>query len=124
MTHPVKIVFCLTRKEGMSRAEFQRYWLDVHAGKVAGVADDIGMVRYVQNHSLDSPMNDALAGARGGLPGYDGVMEGWFESEEAALAVMGSDAGQAAGAMLLDDEARFIDFDRSPIFLVHEKTIY
>jgi len=87
-------------------------------------AEAIGMRRYVQSHTVETPMNAALAGARGGLDGYDGVMEGWWDSEAEALAALSTPDGQAAARDLLDDEGKFIDFDRSPIFMTREHVIY
>jgi len=120
----IKVVYCLTRKEGTTRQEFQDYWLGHHADKVRARAEAIGMTRYVQSHSYDTPMNAGMADARGGLEGYDGIMEGWWESEEQALAALTTSAGQQAMADLLDDEGRFIDFSRSPIFMTREHVIY
>ena len=37
---------------------------------------------------------------------------------------MGSPAGAAAGAELLEDEKRFIDLERSPLWLGREQTIF
>ncbi len=120
----IKVVYCLTRKEGMSRDAFQAYWLGCHADKVKDRAEQIGMIRYVQNHSYDTPMNASMAAARGGLSGYDGVMEGWWEDEELAMAALTTPEGLQAMAELLDDEGVFIDFARSPIFMTREHVIY
>ncbi|KKW90135.1 EthD domain-containing protein [Sphingobium chungbukense] len=119
----IKVIYCLTRKEGISRDSFQTYWRGRHAGLVKERAEAIGMVRYVQSHSYDTAMNGAMAAARGGLDGYDGVMEGWWDSEEQAMAALTSPEGQKAMADLLDDEGEFIDFARSPIFMTHEHVI-
>lgn len=120
----IKIVFCLRRKDGISREEFQRYWLDEHAPRVKAHAAAIGMRRYVQSHTVETPLNDAVAGARGAPEPYDGVMEGWWDSEEALLATISSPEAQAASRDLLEDEARFIDLARSPIFFTREHVIF
>ena len=120
----IKVVYCLTRKEGLNQAQFQAYWLGQHAGKVKARAKAIGMSRYVQSHSYNTPMNAGMAGARSGLAGYDGVMEGWWASEAQAMAALTTPEGQQAMADLLDDERVFIDFARSPIFMTREHIIY
>jgi hypothetical protein len=120
----IKVVYCLMRKDGMSREDFQSYWLGQHADKVKARADAIGMHRYVQSHACDTPMNIGMAAARGGLGGFDGVMEGWWESEEQAVAALTTPEGQQAMSDLLDDEGVFIDFARSPIFMTREHVIY
>jgi uncharacterized protein (TIGR02118 family) len=121
---PIKIVFCLRRKEGISREEFQRYWLEEHAPRVKRHAAAIGMRRYCQSHTLETPLNAAVAGARGAPDPYDGVMEGWWDSEEALLGTLASPEAQAAGRDLLEDEARFIDLANSPIFFTREDVIF
>src|SRR5579863_6636049 len=121
---PIKIVYCLRRKDGISREEFQRYWLKEHAPRVKAHAAAIGMRRYVQSHAIETPIDAAVAGARGSPAPYDGVMEGWWDSEAALFAALSTPEGQAAGADLLADEARFIDFARSPIFFSREHVIF
>lgn len=120
----IKLVYCLTRKQGMSREQFQEYWLGQHADTVKERADAIGMKRYVQSHRYDTPMNTGVASARGALEGYDGIMEGWWDSEEQAMAALTTAEGIQAMTDLLDDERRFIDFSRSPIFFTREHVIY
>ncbi len=48
---PIKMMFCLTRKAGMSREDFQRYWLEEHAPQVLRIGPQGGMLRYVQSHT-------------------------------------------------------------------------
>jgi uncharacterized protein (TIGR02118 family) len=119
----VKLVFCLRRKPGMSREEFQQYWRDTHAPLVAGHAAALGIKRYVQSHTMTTPVNAALRGSRGGPEEYDGVAELWWDSIDALVAGSSSEAGQAAGAALLDDERKFIDLASSPLFIVDENVV-
>jgi uncharacterized protein (TIGR02118 family) len=120
----IKIVFCLRRKEGISREEFLHYWLEEHAPKVKAHAPAIGMRRYVQSHTLDTPLNAAVADSRGAPQPYDGIMEGWWDGEKALLATLSSPEAQAASRDLLEDEARFIDLARSAIFFTREYVIF
>jgi hypothetical protein len=120
----IKVVYCLTRKAGVSREEFQAYWLGQHADRVKVRARAIGMTRYVQSHSYDTAMNGGMASERGGLDGYDGIMEGWWDSEDQAMAALTTLEGAQAMAELLDDESTFIDFSCSPIFMTREHVIY
>ena len=43
----VKLVYCLTRKKGLTREQFQDYWLNMHAPLVASVKKHNDM--YVKN---------------------------------------------------------------------------
>lgn len=68
-----------------------------------------GQKKYIQSHTLNTPLNEGLRTSRGMLPEYDDVAEAWFESEEALMEGMSSPEGQKLGAALLEDEGNFID---------------
>ena len=69
----VKLVFCLTRLPHLSREEFQRHWRERHGPLVRESAKALGIRRYVQVHTLATPVNDALRRGRGGPEAYDGA---------------------------------------------------
>ena len=81
----IKLVFCLRRKPGTTRQEFQRYWREQHATLVAERAEVLGIRRYVQDHTADlDALHEALQARNGGSPvPYDGVAELWFDSTDA-----------------------------------------
>src|SRR5213594_34170 len=113
----VKLVFCLTRLPHLSRAEFQRYWRETHGPLVRQHAAALHIRRYVQVHTLDDPLQEMLRASRGGPEAYDGVAELWWDSRDALEAATREPAGQAAALELLEDERRFIDLVRSPLFV-------
>jgi uncharacterized protein (TIGR02118 family) len=119
----VKLVFPLHRLPKLSREQFQAYWFDTHAPLVAQHAEALGIKRYVQTHTQSAPLNEALRESRGGPEPYDGIAELWFESESAIAASMQTAEGIAAGRALLEDERRFIDLERSPLWLAEERVI-
>ena len=120
----IKLVFTLRRREGMTREEFQHYWREEHAPLVARHAETLRIRRYVQVHARETALDAALAASRGAEPGvYDGVAELWWDSLEDLMAAYSSEAGQAAGAELLEDEAKFIDLPRSPLWLGEENEV-
>lgn len=117
----IRLTFVLRRKPGMSLAEFQRYWREVHGPLVARHATTLNILRYVQVHTLEDPINDQLAGARGTMEKpYDGVAELWWTNREALLASFGSTGGREAGEELVQDEAKFIDLPNSPLWFNYE----
>jgi len=117
----IRITYLLRRKPELSREAFREYWLNTHGPLVASVASDINVLRYVQVHTLEDPMNEAMAKVRGGMEApYDGVAEVWFEHRDALVRALGTEAGQRASALLVEDEARFIDLPHSPLWLAHE----
>jgi uncharacterized protein (TIGR02118 family) len=123
-TAVVKLVYVIRRREGLSAEEFRRYWLEIHAPKVINVAKDIRARRYVQSHTLDTPLNQAFADSRGLSPFYDGITEVWWDSLDELTAAASSPEGATAFKMLLEDEQQFIDLTRSTIFMTEEHEIF
>ncbi|KKL16304.1 hypothetical protein LCGC14_2496920 [marine sediment metagenome] len=119
----IKLVYCARRLPGLSREEFQRYWRETHGPLVRSRAKTLRVRRYVQVHTLESPVNDALREGRGSLEPYDGVAELWWDSAEELTAVMATPEGQRAGQELLDDERRFIDLEHSALWIAEEHPI-
>ena len=119
----IKIVFCLRRRADLSRDEFQAYWRTSHAPLVQLHAAALGIRRYVQVHSIDDNISTAIAGPRHSPEPFDGVAELWLDSLDALIAAGSTDAGRAAGAALFEDEQRFIDLARSPLFLAEENVV-
>ena len=97
----IKLVYCLCRRPGMSREDFQAYWFDRHAPLVKAHAESLGIARYVQVHTQTGALSDGIRASRGAPEAYDGVAELWFE----------------------EDEAKFIDFSKSPVFFAVERPI-
>lgn len=119
----IKLVFCLRKKADLTREEFQHYWREHHAPLVRSHAEALGIRRYVQLHSIDDAISMAVAGPRQPPAPFDGVAELWFDDLETLAALGQSEAAQAAGAALLDDERKFIDLERSPFFFAEEAVI-
>ena len=121
----IKLTFCLHRLASLSRVEFQQYWRERHAPLVARHAATLRIRRYVQTHALpdDDTVNAGLRASRGGPEGYDGVAELWWDSLDDLAAATASNEGRAASLALLEDERRFIDLARSPLWLGNEHVV-
>jgi uncharacterized protein (TIGR02118 family) len=119
----IKLTFCLVRLPHLTREAFQAYWFEIHAPLVASVADVLQIRRYVQLHSLPPEASAGLRASRDGPDGYDGVAELWFDSLEAMAANSERPAAREAGRRLLEDERRFIDLPRSPLWFGRERVI-
>jgi len=104
----------------MTRKEFKEYWTNKHGPFFMSNAETMGAQKYVQSHTIDSPLNEGLRDSRGMLAEFDGVAEVWFESEEALIEGMSSPEGQKLAAALLEDEGNFIDHSKSSAFIVNE----
>jgi uncharacterized protein (TIGR02118 family) len=120
----IKLVYVIRSRDDVPRAEFHRYWREEHAAKVKAVAQAIRATRYVQSHTLQTPLNDAMPASRGMIAAYEGITELWWDSMEDFTAAITSEAGAAAVQMLADDEETFIDIARSTYFLTEEIGVY
>ena len=120
----LKLTFCLRRLSTLGLAEFQDYWLNKHGPLVKSLQPALGMVRYVQLHRLPGDLAEGMRRVRGVPEPYDGVAELWWESEETYRAARRNPEAREAGRLLLEDEARFIDLPRSPLWLSREEVIY
>ena len=77
--------------------------------------------KYIQSHTIDSPLNDGMRESRGMLPEYDGIAEVWFDSENDLMEAMGTTEMQQLSAALLEDEGKFVDHSKSCAFIVREQ---
>lgn len=119
----IRLIFCLRRLPALTRDEFQSYWRELHAPLVARHATVLGIARYVQHHTLDEAAWRPVLGPRATGDAFDGVAELGWASEADLRGDPGDAARQAAGRALLEDERRFIDLSRSPIFVARGDVI-
>lgn len=119
----IKLTFCLVRLPHLSREAFQHYWFNTHAPLVASVAETLQIRRYVQLHSLPAEAHAAIRASRDAPEEFDGVAELWFDSLEALAANSERAEARDAGRLLLEDERRFIDLPRSPLWWGEERVI-
>jgi len=120
----IKLVFCLHRLPHLSREEFQRYWFERHGPLVRSHAAALKIRRYVQTHTGEQPLNDALQASRGGPEAYDGVAELWWDSLDELMGAAAKDPKwQEASLALLEDEKKFIDLANSPLLVATERPV-
>lgn len=119
----IKLTFCLVRLPHLSREAFQDYWFNTHGPLVASVAETLQIRRYVQLHSLPAETHSAIRASREAPAEYDGVAELWFDSLQAILDNGQRPEAQAAGALLLEDERKFIDLPKSPLWWGEERVV-
>lgn len=92
----VKMIYFLTRRDGLSIDGFQSYWASHHGSLAAKLP---AVRRYVQSHVRKS------AYRAGRNPRYDGVAETWFDDFDALRA----SAATAEYRAVRDDEANFLE---------------
>ena len=119
----LKIAFCLRRLPELSHEEFRRHWYEQHAPLVRKHQEVLRIARYIQFHSDLGALSERLRAFRTSPEPFDGIAEIWYESRE-ALETLGKDPeARKASRELLEDERRFIDLSRSPIWVGAEKVI-
>ena len=115
----IRLVFLLRRKRSLTRESFQTYWRTHHAPLVESLSSELGLVRYLQTHTVDDAKSARKA--RGEMETtYDGVAELWWDDESKLEETLKTEAGLRAGKLLLDDEKKFIDLESSPLWFAYE----
>jgi uncharacterized protein (TIGR02118 family) len=107
----IKRVSLLTRREGLSRGQFTRHWLEVHAPLARPVP---GLVRYVQSHIVEEFRRSDIPTSPVQV---DGIAELWFESRASMERALASPEMAALHA----DGALFIGANKT--YVVEEKVI-
>lgn len=105
----IKLVYCITKKAGMSEDNFFCYWQNVHG--------PIG-ARIPQLRKLVQSRTKTVPGDQCG-PDYDGMAELWFDDVDALLAARRSPEWKASS----EDEANFIDHNKVAYFVTEEHVI-
>ena len=120
----IKLVYVIVRREGMSAEAFRDYWLNRHGPLVAAQAKALKLRKYVQSHPFDDPASEAMRAVRGMRGPADGVTEVWWDSLDDFSAAYATPEGAESGRILAEDEAKFIDFEKSAVFLTEEHLIF
>jgi uncharacterized protein (TIGR02118 family) len=108
----VRLTALLRRAPGVSRAEFLSHWRGVHGPLALEYPEVLGFRRYLQLHTPEDAERFPLALERGSPPPFDGMSEVWLDK-------VNPDPEHAAAvrAIIMEDEAKFVDYEASPTFL-------
>jgi uncharacterized protein (TIGR02118 family) len=105
----IKLVYCITKKAGLTDEEFLSYWKNIHGPIGARIPL---LRRLVQSHRMTVPGDKYRSD-------YDGVAELWFGDVEALLAARQSPEWKTSS----EDEANFIDTNKVAFFVSEEHII-
>lgn len=122
----IKFVYCIRKRIDLTDEEFRTCWREQHGTFIRSLAKTIRAKKYIQSHTMNTPINEELVRLRGldPTPPYDGVTEIWWESMEDFLAGVNSPEGIEAAQRYVADEANFVDFSQSRAFLTEEYVIF
>jgi len=116
----VKLHFPLRFRRDLEADAARTYWRTRHGPLIRSYAAASGILRYLQVHRFETPLAAELRASRGtAVDAYDGHAEVWFDRSVARSGPEVSAAGRAA----IEDEAKFIDFKRSTMWLGKEHVI-
>jgi uncharacterized protein (TIGR02118 family) len=105
----IKLVYCISKKAGLTDQEFFNYWEKVHAPIGARIP---GVRRFVQSRRIVVPQDKHQAD-------YEGMVELWFDDVDALLAARRSPEWKAS----TEDEANFIDHNKVAYFVSEERVV-
>jgi uncharacterized protein (TIGR02118 family) len=105
----IKSIVVAHRKAGLTRDEFNKYWLEEHAPLAAKLMP--GVRRYVQNHFIAIPGIEFEG---------DGIVETWYDDIESWQKSM---EAIRASKELAEDGAKFCDLRHASMWLVEEHVI-
>jgi len=120
----IKFVYVVRRRPDVSPEAFRKYWLENHGPLVRRCAQALRAKRYIQSHTLDTPLNQVARQVRGCQTPYDGITELWWDNIEDLFAASQSPEGQQANLTLTQDEARFCDLPNCSVFFTEEHMIF
>src|SRR5260221_13230628 len=107
----IKTISLLTRKDGLTHAQFMKHWVEIHAPLAHAVP---GLRRYVQSHITGERRRADIPASGFDI---DGVAELWYDDQAAFDRAMASPEAKR----LHDDGALFIG--RIKTMIVEEKEI-
>jgi len=105
----IKVVYCITKKRGMTDVEFSHYWKDIHGPIGARIPN---LRRLVQSHRLNLEEDRA--------PDFDGVAELWFDD----ITALGRARQSPEWKTSTEDELNFIDHKRVAYVVTEEHIIF
>ena len=114
----VKLYFPLRARAELGEAAMQRYWYSNHGPLIRRQAAGSGIARYIQVHRFGDPIELELRKARGTqVDAYAGHAELWFDRGVTSVI---TPERKLANQRAIEDEAKFIDFKRSTMWLAKE----
>ncbi|WP_417070618.1 EthD domain-containing protein [Niveibacterium terrae] len=120
-----KLITCVRRLPSLSAEEFDMHWRERHAPLIQAQSHALKIRRYIQNAPLADPaLQEAIRAGRDAEPAdFDGCAELWWDSREDFLAARTTPEGVRALALVLEDEHRFVDLERSKLWFVAERAV-
>ena len=105
----IKTIALAHRRPGMTREEYNKYWLEKHAPLAAKLIP--GVRRYVQNHLIEIPGQEYVG---------DGIVEMWYDDVDSYRKSMDFIKGNRE---LMEDARQFCQMKPGGLWIVEEHVI-
>jgi hypothetical protein len=120
----IKLVYCMHRRPEYTHEQFLERWHVEHAPLLTARRDVLRVKAYEQLHTTTDAFSQAVAAARGGPAPFDGLAVVTYESIADMQASLADRDARRAAREMIEDERKFIDLDRSPVFLTTVNPIF
>jgi len=120
----IKLVYVIRKRKDVSEKDFHEYWLKQHGPLVRSFAKSMRAKKYVQSHTVFEDAGKQIRATRNMTETYDGITEVWWDTLEDFNSGGNPKESADAARALLEDESKFVDFERSSIFLTEEHEIF
>ena len=115
----IKLCFFGHIKPELSREEVVSTG-DASRPLVRSLAPAVRIKRYIQVHSLQTPLADIVRGPRGEMAEpFMGHAELWYDRLDLAGAIT-TPEGARAMELMVEDESKFVDFKRSALWVAKD----
>ena len=109
----IEVVYCMRRKEGMTREAFLAHWQDVHAPIVVRNQRVLRVARYERIIPLQNAFSERVERRNGAQAPFDGVARLAWASEQDMRHSFEDEAALAVQRELARDEKAFVDIAAS-----------
>ena len=119
----IKLIQCIRRRSELSTDEFLALW-ERYGIRLRDLALQMGASGARISTTLDSPINAAMAEARGARQAYDGVAEVLWKRRGELLANACDAVTRERLAAFRKSQEAFADIAYSQFFFVHELDLF
>lgn len=121
----LKLICIVKRQLHLSHEEFLAHWRDHHAPLIKKHSKTLGILRYVQNSSIENTQIQTRIEELSGLRNvnFDGIAELWYEDLETHLGARSTQEGDIALREIIEDEGRFVDLSCSYVWYCNENDV-
>ena len=116
----VRMVYCVTRLEGVSLQDFRNYFDGEHKNLICQAAKELNAIEFKQSLTLLVERNFKLMVRRGTERPYDAVIELAWENAAEIEKIFETEEAQQRAERFFSQASEFIDLSKSRIFFTEQ----